>query len=150
MDTSTSSADLWILPHPIDKQQDRLRLEINITVESKNKRVLRLDLLFVRDVLHEVTETGEVLEQLLFEGLCWLEVLFPEELVGKEIVHVHDLGPALAVTDLVFVLHVNDDFIVAGHDPDKAAAVGGGHADRVADAHLDAVHIDGGDVDDRD
>ena len=45
------------------------------------------------------------------------------ELIAEEVVHVHALGPALLVPDLVLVLEVADDFGVAGQVPDQPPAV---------------------------
>lgn len=64
--------------------------------------------------------------------------------MSKEIVHVHDLAPALSVTDFTLILQVSNHFCFAGQRPNETTAVGRRVLFGWADADIDLMHGGGG------
>ena len=101
MNPPTSSSNLRVLLHHIHSFLNCLRLEIHIPVQRQAEcppgAVLLLVLREVRPVSY---------------------------LVAEEVVHVHDLGPALLMTDLLFVLQVADDLGFVWQRPGQTTSIG--------------------------
>jgi len=63
--------------------------------------------------------------------------------VAQQIVHVHNLGPPLLVSDLVLVLEVSHHLGAAWQDPHQTASVGSFDFQRGLNANAHAVDLEG-------
>ena len=107
----TGSSNLRILLHHVHGFLNGLRLEVHISVQRQAE-----------------CPPGSVL--LLILG----EVSSVRYLVAQEVVHVHDLRPALLMTDLLLVLQMADNLGFVRKSPGQSTSVGG--ADLLWGLHL--------------
>ena len=112
VNAATGGAHLGVFAHAVHEQQYCLGLEVHVAVQRQHEGVLRDELLVVGYVFHKVAKAREVLKQRVATTHV-ATLLFADELVGQQIVHVHDLAPTFAVADLVAVFQVDYDFVVA-------------------------------------
>ena len=107
----TGSSNLRILLHHVHSFLDGLWLEIYISVQRQTE-----------------CPSGSILLLVLSE-VCSVSYL-----VSQEVVHVHDLRPALLMTDLLLVLQMANNLGFVWKSPGQTTTVGG--ADLLRGLHL--------------
>ena len=101
MDPATGRSNLGVLLHHVHGLLHRLRLEVHCTDGGRDD--IGSEIFTVS--IEGKAEGPPCPELLLLLG----EVGSLGYLVTEEVVHVHDLGPSLLVTNLLLVLQVTDD-----------------------------------------
>merc|ERR1719474_627739 len=103
MNTTTRSSNIIVLLHQVDKGGNSCRLEVDVPIKGEEVSVLGTHLLpFAAN---------------------WLF----RKLESQQVVHVHDLGPTLLVSNLGLVLQVDDHLGLARKSVDQPSTIGRGH-----------------------